>query len=63
MFASMTPYDHSRISSMLRDGSSPLRLLYITPERLSKSAALKNSLKALMHEGRLTRFVVDEAHW
>ncbi|KAL1523381.1 hypothetical protein AB1Y20_018324 [Prymnesium parvum] len=39
-----------------------IRLLYITPERLTASAGLKNALRALDKHGLLTRFVIDEAH-
>ena len=39
-----------------------LKLLYITPEKLSQSGIIKNVLKELYRRGRLSRFVVDEAH-
>ena len=38
------------------------RLVYVTPEKLAKSDALWNCLDHLAANGRLTRFVVDEAH-
>ena len=37
-------------------------MLYITPEKLSKSEYLKRILKSLYSEGLLSRFVIDEAH-
>lgn len=39
-----------------------VRLVYVTPEKLAKSDALWNCLDHLAANGRLTRFVVDEAH-
>lgn len=37
-------------------------MLYLTPEKLSESAALKNTLGRLYEAGALARFVIDEAH-
>lgn len=42
--------------------SATIKLLYVTPEFLEKSAALQSALEALDREGLLARFVVDEAH-
>ncbi|KAJ2623135.1 ATP-dependent DNA helicase sgs1, partial [Coemansia sp. RSA 1290] len=39
-----------------------LRLLYVTPEMLSKSSAARNAIDRLYRRGQLARFVVDEAH-
>lgn len=39
-----------------------IKLLYITPEKFTKSAAMKNVLKSLCEKGLLSRFVIDEAH-
>ena len=39
-----------------------IKLLYITPEKLSRSAATVGLLKDLYARGRLSRFVIDEAH-
>lgn len=39
-----------------------IQLLYITPEMISKSAAIVNALKGLHSRGRLARIVIDEAH-
>ena len=40
----------------------PIKLLYVTPERLAKSDYLKRGLTSLANKGMLSRFVVDEAH-
>lgn len=39
-----------------------LRLLYVTPEKLSASPKLNSALNALYQRGLLGRFVIDEAH-
>ena len=39
-----------------------LKLLYVTPEKLSMSSKLLNTLKSLHRKGNLQRFVIDEAH-
>ncbi|CAG0889003.1 unnamed protein product, partial [Darwinula stevensoni] len=39
-----------------------LRLLYVTPEKLSSSAKLTRALHGLYQRGLLSRFVIDEAH-
>ena len=37
-----------------------VKLLYITPEKLSRSGQIKNILSRLNSKGCLSRFVVDE---
>ena len=39
-----------------------IKLLYITPEKLSHSGLIKNMLKQLCDKNLISRFVVDEAH-
>lgn len=45
---------------MFRNGM--LDLIYLSPEMLSKSEYCKNTIKMLYDEGKLARFVIDEAH-
>ena len=57
----------SSSSSSINPGSTSkdfgsLRLVYVTPERVSKSKQLMAALEAADKRGALTRFVVDEAH-
>jgi bloom syndrome protein len=54
-------YRHLHSPSEIRapDG---LRLLYVTPEKISASSGLTNVLRKLHDHGLLKRFVVDEAH-
>jgi superfamily II DNA helicase RecQ len=43
-------------------GDNDIKMLYITPEKFSKSEYLKRVLKGLCSRGLLSRFVIDEAH-
>ena len=38
------------------------KVFYITPEMLMRSTKFQNALEILLRKGRLSRFVVDEAH-
>ena len=46
----------------LRMNPPSCKLLYITPEQLSKNLQLRGALEALRLRGQLARVVVDEAH-
>lgn len=46
----------------LRCASPTVKLLYVTPEQLARSGALRSALSALHGRGMLARLVVDEAH-
>ncbi|XP_011505803.1 PREDICTED: Bloom syndrome protein homolog [Ceratosolen solmsi marchali] len=50
------------IYSQLSKENPILKLLYVTPEKLSVSQRLCNSLKTLYERRQLARFVIDEAH-
>lgn len=39
-----------------------IKLLYVTPEKVTQSEKLKSAIKTLYDNGRLNRFVIDEAH-
>ena len=41
---------------------SDLRLLYVTPEKLSKSKRFMSKLEKMYELGRLARIVIDEVH-
>ncbi|KAL0491478.1 Q-like ATP-dependent DNA helicase [Acrasis kona] len=43
-------------------GVPVLKLLYVTPEKISKSPAFKDVLRSLNNRGLLSRVVIDEAH-
>ena len=42
--------------------SGRINLLYVSPERINRSEELKNLLRDLGGQGKLTRLVLDEAH-
>ena len=48
------------VFTQIKNGTA--RILYITPERLVQSAALRTILHALHVSGEIQRFVIDEAH-
>ncbi|XP_052121683.1 recQ-like DNA helicase Blm isoform X1 [Frankliniella occidentalis] len=52
--------DNVYLDLSLREPS--IKLLYVTPEMLSASDKLKSILSSLHARGRLSRFVIDEAH-
>jgi ATP-dependent DNA helicase Q1 len=54
--------EHARRWSMVRDPTAGMCLVFVTPEKVHKSGKLKSELQKLHDQGRLGRFVVDEAH-
>jgi superfamily II DNA helicase RecQ len=42
--------------------TGPIRLIYVTPEKLTKSGRFLNMLERLYKRGCLTRIVIDESH-
>lgn len=42
--------------------TNPIKLLYLTPEKFSRSQKLKAALRHLYSKRLLSRFVLDEAH-
>lgn len=54
--------EHNRRWNLVRDPSRGVCLIFVTPEKVHKSQKLKNELQKLQDQGRLGRFVVDEAH-
>uniref|UniRef100_A0A182N2G4 ATP-dependent DNA helicase n=1 Tax=Anopheles dirus TaxID=7168 RepID=A0A182N2G4_9DIPT len=48
--------------SLSEKRSSDLKLLYVTPERLSKSKRFMSALQKCYNYGRLDRFAIDEVH-
>mmetsp|Transcript_9010 Transcript_9010/g.21950 ORF Transcript_9010/g.21950 Transcript_9010/m.21950 type:complete len:1376 (+) Transcript_9010:166-4293(+) len=56
--------EQSMIVNRLRNppAHGGIKLLYITPEKLSHSGLIKGIFKTLSERGLISRFVVDEAH-
>mmetsp|Transcript_15724 Transcript_15724/g.64254 ORF Transcript_15724/g.64254 Transcript_15724/m.64254 type:complete len:1228 (-) Transcript_15724:710-4393(-) len=52
----------TNIMSDLRSVQPNLKLLYVTPEKIVKSASFVSVLEQLYSRGLLTRVVIDEAH-
>jgi superfamily II DNA helicase RecQ len=50
----------ARTRAAARSAARPAQLLYVTPEQLVQSAALRDILTGLQQRGRLARFVIDE---
>lgn len=50
------------IISELFSSRNRIKLLYVTPEKIASSTTLSNIFESLEKRGRLSRFVVDEAH-
>lgn len=51
-----------KIYQDLKKNEPSLKLLYLTPEKLSASEEIHTILHALYEKGFLARFVIDEAH-
>ncbi|XP_072932251.1 ATP-dependent DNA helicase Q1-like [Epargyreus clarus] len=46
----------------LKDTNAPIKLLYVTPERLAKSKRFMANLQKCYEQGRLQRIAIDEVH-
>ncbi|XP_055546842.1 recQ-like DNA helicase Blm isoform X2 [Wyeomyia smithii] len=54
--------DQQKIYNDLQSPQPILKLLYVTPEKISSSARFQNILTGLYRMKKLGRFVIDEAH-
>ncbi|KAL8274532.1 hypothetical protein Esti_001553 [Eimeria stiedai] len=62
-FTSNQSWEEQRqVYEELRDEQNAIHLVFLTPEKLSGSKALRSALHDLNKQGRLSRFAVDEAH-
>lgn len=52
----------TRYSSNDDNDQQSIKLLYVTPEKLNRSASFRSLLTSLSQRGLLSRFVIDEAH-
>ncbi|CAN0840597.1 ATP-dependent DNA helicase Q-like 2 [Linum grandiflorum] len=50
------------IYKALEKGEGELKILYVTPEKISKSKRFMSKLEKCNHQGRLTLVAIDEAH-
>ena len=54
--------EQTRRWNLLRDPNAGICIVFVTPERVSKSNKLRSELEKLHKQGRLGRFVIDECH-
>ena len=54
--------EHNQRWAQVRDRSSGICLVFVTPEKVHKSNKLRNELEKLHEQKRLGRFVIDECH-
>lgn len=57
-----TLQDINNIYRELESTPPLVKVLYVTPEKISASNRLQDVMKKLYHKGHITRFVIDEAH-
>ncbi|KAH9320595.1 hypothetical protein KI387_015234, partial [Taxus chinensis] len=63
MLTSTTSKEEEKsIYKALEKGEGELRVLYVTPEKISKSKRFMSKLEKCNHAGRLTLIAIDEAH-
>eukprot|EP01033_Poteriospumella_lacustris_P001973 gene1973-1433_t len=55
----LPPAEQTRIQ---KEDEQRIKMLYVTPEKFSRSQAVRSLLQQLMHHQLLSRFVLDEAH-
>lgn len=46
----------------MTDKNAPMKLLYVTPERLAKSKSFMNKLQKAYEMERIACFAIDEVH-
>ncbi|KAL8172035.1 hypothetical protein V2J09_023839 [Rumex salicifolius] len=54
--------DEKSIYKALEKGEGDLKVLYVTPEKISKSKRFMSKLEKCNHVGRLSLIAIDEAH-
>ncbi|KAL5099817.1 hypothetical protein RYX36_004144 [Vicia faba] len=63
MLTSTTSKDNEKfIYKALEKGEGELKILYVTPEKISKSKRFMSKLEKCHHAGRLSLISIDEAH-
>ncbi|KAL0279324.1 UNVERIFIED_CONTAM: hypothetical protein PYX00_000916 [Menopon gallinae] len=58
----LTDTEASHVYSKLNQREPPIKLLYVTPEKVGSSNMLRSCLTGLYQRGMLARFVIDEVH-
>eukprot|EP00252_Welwitschia_mirabilis_P025501 TRINITY_DN7994_c0_g1_i1.p1 TRINITY_DN7994_c0_g1~~TRINITY_DN7994_c0_g1_i1.p1 ORF type:complete len:638 (-),score=130.48 TRINITY_DN7994_c0_g1_i1:72-1985(-) len=57
-----TSFQAEAVMKELRKSNPSCKLLYVTPEKIAGSSSFQEVLKLLQQKGKLSRFVIDEAH-
>ena len=60
--ASCSKAEVTQVHNAMTDKQSGLKLLYVTPEKISKSKRFMSKLEKVYELGRLSRIVIDEVH-
>lgn len=53
---------NKEVLDILKNKNSPVKLLYVTPERFAKSKRFMSNLEKCYTDGRLQRIAIDEVH-
>lgn len=53
---------NKEVLDVLKNKNSPVKLLYVTPERFAKSKRFMSNLEKCYTDGRLQRIAIDEVH-
>lgn len=62
MNSNTTREDARRATQAMVDANSPLKLIYVTPEKLAKSKYMMSQIEKMYEAGRFSRLVIDEVH-
>ena len=54
--------EHAQRWRLVRDPNAGIALIFVTPEKVSKSKKFLGEMEKLYDQGRLGRFVIDECH-
>ena len=54
--------EQAPVMTELARGGGDIKMLYLTPEKINRSPAIRGILQKLAERGKVSRFVVDEAH-
>lgn len=60
--ATATKEDFKYAMTSMVDPNSPLKLIYVTPEKLAKSKSIMAQIEKMYKIGRFSRLVIDEVH-
>ncbi|XP_013143470.1 PREDICTED: ATP-dependent DNA helicase Q1-like [Papilio polytes] len=62
MTSTSSKEETAAVLNLLKDKNTPVKLVYVTPERLAKSKRFMSNLQKCYIDGRLQRIAIDEVH-